>query len=127
MSRKKRDAAYYEAHKDDETLWGEPEAPAQEQPRRGLAATITVRFSVDEAERIRRVAEESGVTYSEVVRRAVQSFTQPRFTVEDGVVLRPLVGPIDATRQAEQVVELAFEHRNTTLTSTASEPHPAHR
>jgi hypothetical protein len=125
MSRKKRDAAFYEAHKDDAELWGEPEEPTREKPARGLAATITVRFSVAEAERIRRVAEEAGVTYSEVVRRAVQSFTQPRFTIQNGVVSPPLVQPPDITRQAEKLVELVLNPPPPT--STRLEPQPTRR
>jgi len=71
-------AAFYEQHRDDTGLWGEPaELPATKH-RRGLGSTITVRFSAEEAGNIRRVAGERGVTYSEVVRDAVNVYTWPR-------------------------------------------------
>lgn len=75
------DATYYEGHKDDPELWGDPEESAPGR-RDGLTATITVRFSSEEADGIRRIAKEAGLSYSEVVRRAVQHFTQPRPATE---------------------------------------------
>lgn len=74
MSRTSEDAAFYEAHRDDSNPWGEPEDPGEAPRRTGLTATIAVRFSAEEAEAIRRAAREAGLTYSEVVRKAVQTF-----------------------------------------------------
>jgi hypothetical protein len=71
------EATYYEEHKDDPDLWGEPVVVATRQ-RDELTATITVHFSVEEAADIRRFAMESGLSYSEVVRQAVQRFTRSR-------------------------------------------------
>jgi hypothetical protein len=67
-------ADFYQAHKDDPEIWGEPVAsPIRKvgRPSRGLAMRITVRFSPDEAAIIRRIAEEQEVPLSEVVRQAV--------------------------------------------------------
>lgn len=77
MSRMREGASYYEAQRDDPDLWGEPEDPGELPRRTGLTATIAVRFSAEEAEAIRRVAREAELTYSEVVRQAVQMFVQP--------------------------------------------------
>lgn len=91
MSHDPLDAEFYQAHRDDPDVWGEPEEPPQRKrrPGAGLEATITVRFSAEEAETIRRLAKEAGLTYSEIVRRAVQHYTQPRFTIQAGVVQHP--------------------------------------
>lgn len=71
-------ASFYEEHRDDEDLWGDPEpAPvATPLPRQGLTVTITVRFSAEEAEAIRHVARERHTTYSEVVREAVAAYAR---------------------------------------------------
>ncbi len=71
-----RDAAYYDAHRDDPDEWGDPIEPPVARNRKNLTATITVRFSAEEAEGIRRKAKAAGITYSEVVRKAVQEYTQ---------------------------------------------------
>jgi predicted DNA binding CopG/RHH family protein len=77
-------AQYYQDHMDDPDLWEEPEVvPAR--ARGTLGATITVRFSPDEADLIRRRAKQAGVPYSEVVRQAVHDLLHPRFTVQQGL------------------------------------------
>lgn len=78
MEAKTDRAAFYEAHQDDDDLWGEPEpAPAEGQVSRvGRTATITVRFSAEEAQTIREIARERHATYSEVVREAVASYAR---------------------------------------------------
>jgi len=71
-------AAFYEAHRDDNDLWDDPApAPIDEQPARaGLTATITVRFSAEEAEVIRQIARTRRSSYSDVVREAVAQYTR---------------------------------------------------
>lgn len=67
-------ADYYQAHKDDPDLWGEPVPPPKRprgRPSRGMGARISVRFTPEEMEGIRATAKKEGLTYSEVVRRAV--------------------------------------------------------
>jgi hypothetical protein len=69
-------AAYYYAHRDDPDEWEDPQpAPRRGpgRPSKGLSATITVRFTPDEAAIIYRVADEEKTTLSEVVRAAVRS------------------------------------------------------
>jgi len=71
MSEESERAAFYEDHKDDPEIWDEAKvAPTPHLPKR-LAMTVTVRFSAEEAERIRRIAKATGLTYAEVVRSAV--------------------------------------------------------
>lgn len=85
MKREEQDAAFYESHKDDPTIWREPvEAP---EPRResGLEATIAVRFSADDAGGIRRLAREQGLTYTELVRRAVQDYLRAHQYADDAL------------------------------------------
>jgi hypothetical protein len=74
-------ATYYEQHREDDEEWGEPVESPPVTSRRGLTATITIRFSPDEASAIRQAAKSSGLTYSEVVRQAVRAFTRPRIVV----------------------------------------------
>jgi hypothetical protein len=126
MSRKKDDAAFYEANRDNDDLWGEPVSAAP--PRRaGMAATITVRFPEQEAELIRRLSEELQLTYSEIVRQAVQAFIQPRFTVQDGYVHRPLMPHGDIRLAAEEVIKVTFEETAAPTTRTSSKPVPGPR
>lgn len=69
-------ADFYQAHKDDPDLWGEMEKPprrARGRPSRGLSAIITVRFTPKEAAIIRREAETTGATYSDIIRNAIRA------------------------------------------------------
>ncbi len=84
MDEEKR-AAFYQQHKDDPDVWGHPEKTAPRRASRGLSATITVRFSPEEAALIRRRAKETGLTYSDVVRNAVSAYDQPRLQLQSGV------------------------------------------
>jgi hypothetical protein len=73
-------AKFYREHKDDPEIWGEPEEDTPPPRSGGLSATITVRFSPDEATELRELAEEMGATYSEIVRLAVRKFVQFRLS-----------------------------------------------
>jgi hypothetical protein len=78
MSEEKDWAAFYEQYKDNpEEIWGEPEEGPPQTRRRGLSATITVRFSAEEASGIRKLAKELDVSYSDIVRMAVYRFVHP--------------------------------------------------
>ena len=84
MSEEKDWAKFYRDHKDDSGIWGEPEEGPPPARRSGLSATITVRFSPEEASAIRGVAQELDVSYSEIVRRAVRKFVHSRLAVGEG-------------------------------------------
>lgn len=64
-----RDADYYQAHKDDPEEWGEPR-PAPKSRRRRLVAIISVRFTSDEEQAVRREAREMGKSVSTFIRQA---------------------------------------------------------
>ena len=69
-------ADYYQTHKDDPDLWGEPvPAPKRSRgrPSRNMGARISVRFTPEEMAGIRARAADEGITYSEVVRQAVNA------------------------------------------------------
>ena len=89
MSEERDKAAFYQQHKDDPEVWGEPEVGAPPTPRGGLSATITVRFSPEEATAIRELAKELGVSYSDIVRRAVRKFVHFRLTVGETAPVEP--------------------------------------
>jgi len=76
MSTEHERADYYEEHKDNPDIWETPEEPAASRQRGTLGATITVRFSEQEATQIRNFAKASGQTYSQVVRTAVKNLTE---------------------------------------------------
>jgi hypothetical protein len=78
MSEEKDWAKFYHDHKDDPEIWGEPEEDTPPTSRGGLSATITVRFSPEEASAIRGLAQEFDLSYSEIVRRAVRKFIHAR-------------------------------------------------
>jgi hypothetical protein len=67
MSSESERADYYEKHKGDPEVWGEP-LPAK--PRRRLASMISVRLSPDEAEAIREMADSRGLSLSGFLRMA---------------------------------------------------------
>ncbi len=84
MSEERNKAAFYQQHKDDPEIWGEPDEDAPTARRGGLSATITVRFSPEEVSEIRELAQELDVPYSEIVRRAVRKFVHSRLAVGEG-------------------------------------------
>ncbi|HEX5368739.1 MAG TPA: ribbon-helix-helix protein, CopG family [Dehalococcoidia bacterium] len=70
-------AAWYQEHKNDpDFLEAFEVVPPPKKPRgrpsQNMGARISVRFTPEEMESIRAKSQEEGVTYSEVVRRAVQ-------------------------------------------------------
>ena len=64
-----RDADYYQAHKDEPEEWGEPQ-PAPKSQRRRLVAMISVRFSPEEEQVVRRAAQQVGRSVSNFIRQA---------------------------------------------------------
>ena len=123
-NKEKEDAAFFEAHKDDDALWGEPVVPPESAQRRALGATITVRFPEDEADAIRRLAAELHITYSDLIRKAVKAFTQPHFTYEGGYTFRPFLLQGDVRAAAEQVIEFAQAQEAATITRSGNQPIP---
>jgi hypothetical protein len=75
-------ADFYQAHKHDTEIWGEPEpAPVAHSPGRPgskRGALITIRLTPDEAAIIRREAEETEATYSDVIRNAIRLLAEQR-------------------------------------------------
>jgi hypothetical protein len=69
-------AAWYQEHKNDSDFLDNfevvpPPKRSRGRPSRGMGARITVRFTPEEMVGIRATAKKEGLTYSEVVRRAV--------------------------------------------------------
>lgn len=63
--------AYYQAHKDDDTEWGDAvPAPEDARPTRRLESVVSVRFSPQEVEDLRSAAGERGSSLSAFVREA---------------------------------------------------------
>jgi Family of unknown function (DUF6290) len=69
MAMSQQDAEYYQAHKDDPQEWGEPQ-PAPKSRRRRLVAMISVRFTPEEEQAIRRAAQKTGNSVSNFIRQA---------------------------------------------------------
>jgi hypothetical protein len=83
-------AEYYYAHRNDLDDLEEVPPPGKRRPGRpntGLSATITVRFTPEEAQIIYRLAHEDGVTLSEIVREAVRSIEAYRASKSGSVAL----------------------------------------
>lgn len=77
MDSEQERATFYQEHKDDPDTWEDPEPTAPTKGHKGLSISITVRFPAEEAALIRRMAEDLGITYSEVVRKAVIQLVRP--------------------------------------------------
>jgi hypothetical protein len=90
-------AAYYQAHKDEVNDWEVVPSPIKRprgRPSTGLSATITVRFTPEEAEIIYRLADEANTTLSEIVREAVRSLDAHRVATNSS--------PAAATKPADR-------------------------
>jgi predicted DNA binding CopG/RHH family protein len=92
-------AAYYEQHKDDPDVWEEVEhGPVT--PKEGLGATITVRFSASEASAIRAMAQRRQMTYSQLIRAAMQEMMTPtvRVQISEATLNFEISAPLPAQR-----------------------------
>jgi hypothetical protein len=82
-----RDADYYQAHKDDPEQWGDPQ-PVRRSRKRRLAAMISVRFTPEEEDEIRRAAQAKGASVSQFIRetalKEARSGTGKAATARDG-------------------------------------------
>lgn len=66
------DAEHYQANKDSGAEWGdEAPAPRRRSERRRLDAMVSVRFSPEEADRVRGAAEAAGLSLSSYIRDLV--------------------------------------------------------
>ena len=90
-------ATYYEQHKDDPEIWGEPEeGPVS--PKQGLGATITVRFTAAEAAAIRDLAKRRAMTYSQLIRSALNDLLQPSVELRVSTTATVVYSePVDST------------------------------
>lgn len=93
-------AEFYQQHKDDPEVWGEPEEVEPPTRRQGLSATITVRFSPEEASEIRKWAKKLDVSYSTLVRTAVRTFVQNASMIE-----RSITGPLAEYERAREAAQ----------------------
>ena len=99
--REERDwAKFYQEHRDDPDMWGEPEEGARAAPKSGLSATITVRFSSEEASEVRRWAKKLDLSYSTLVRTAVRTFIQNASMIE-----RSVSGPLAEYERARMAAQ----------------------
>jgi len=69
MAMAQQDAEYYQEHKDDPQEWGEAQ-PAPKSRRRRLVSMISVRFTPEEEQAVRRAAQEMGKSVSSFIRLA---------------------------------------------------------
>lgn len=74
-------AEYFQRRKGEPDPWAEAEISAPELGRQ-LGATISVRLSPDVMARLRAMANDAGVGYSRIVRRAVEQYVRPEGHVE---------------------------------------------
>jgi hypothetical protein len=106
--KKAKDAKYYQEHKDDEEEWGDAEpapSPKRSESRR-LGALVSVRFSAEEVEQLRRAAELEGRSLSGFVRNAALNLSSvPTIqNVLGGTVFAAFVDPAlpQVSHDAEQ-------------------------
>lgn len=101
-------ASYYQENKDDLEVWGEPEEDVSAPRSGGLNATITVRFSSEEAADLRELARELDASYSEIVRLAVRKFVHFRLAAGE---TKPVVSEVGH--------DLSLSNATTSTTSLA--------
>jgi hypothetical protein len=65
------DAEHHQANKDSEDDWEEAPAPRRRSERRRLGAMVSVRFSAEEADRLRADADGAGLSLSRYIRDLV--------------------------------------------------------
>ena len=125
LSTEEERAGFHEDHRSNAAVWEEVEESIRSPKRTGLSASITVRFSPDEAASIRRLAKESGLSYSDIVRQAVESFTASQFVLGVGGPARWIAwntdvrpdDPISETTEMQGAMtrdDLSFELENPT-------------
>jgi hypothetical protein len=91
-------AAFYQAHKDDPAVWSDAEGRDPPRRRRGMSSTITIRLTSEVSDLLRNMAEAKGVSYSEIMRKALKMYAgsgrpleDPVLTVDYSVSLKPKV------------------------------------
>ena len=100
MSEERDWAKFYQEHRDDPDMWGEPEKEVQPAPKSGLSSTVTVRFSPEEASEMRSWAKKLDLTYSTLVRTAVRTFVQNASMIE-----RSISGPLAEYERARETAQ----------------------
>jgi hypothetical protein len=106
-------ADFYQAHKDDPNVWGEPEGVRGQKPeRRRLNAMVSVRFAPEEEDALRAEAERRGVSLSSLVRQTVLRELAPSAIIS----ITDLHGP--GTEAARSLPEMR-PAPNVEITSTA--------
>jgi hypothetical protein len=112
MSEEKTWARFFQDHKDDPGIWGEPEEDAPRASKGALSATISVRFSPEEAAAIRDLAQDLNLSYSEIVRRAVRKFVHFRLAPGGTTQDEPEEGrDLSLSNAATSTGSLASGHR----------------
>ncbi len=83
MSSKRKDAEYYQQHKDDPEEYGEPQGTLGKRPeRRRLNAMVSVRLTPDEEALIRSVAERHKLSLSAFLRMTALKAAAPNAPVD---------------------------------------------
>jgi Ribbon-helix-helix protein, copG family len=80
MSKTSERAASYQRLKDQPGAWDTADVSEPEKGR-PLGATLSVRLSPEDMRLLRQQADNAGLSYSELVRRAVEQFIRPRVEV----------------------------------------------
>ena len=119
MSEERDWAAFYEQHKDNPEIWGEPEEGTPPARGQGLSATITVRFPPEEAAKIRDLAKVLGVSYSDIVRTAVRAFIYPRSIAGYKDTHFPIANQVWPRLEHEQRISCRLSNARTSTGSLA--------
>jgi hypothetical protein len=108
-----KDVEFYQAHKDDPEVWGEPEGVRGQKPeRRRLNAMVSVRLTPDEEDALRAEAEKRGVSLSALVRQTILRELAPPATVS-------IIDIYGTFTQAARSLPETHPSDNVDITSTA--------
>lgn len=98
-----KDAEFYQAHKDDPDVWGDPEGLRGQKPeRRRLNAMVSIRLTPEEEDSLRSEADRRGISLSALVREmilrelapsAVVSLVRFQRSSTEAARERPEIGP----------------------------------
>jgi hypothetical protein len=108
-----KDADFYQSHKDDPEVWGDPEGVRGQKPeRRRLNAMVSIRLTPEEEDAVRAEAQKRGISLSALVRQTILRELAPSSVVS-------IVDLLGTSTEAARSLPEMRPSSNVVVTSTA--------